>query len=247
MADQNIYLIIDGSGSMSGVKHDVVKGINEFIKEQQDDVAATGDDVLFSLTTFDNNVMEVYSAEDLNLVNPVTLQQTYLGGGTALLDAIGRTLTNAEDVAAPRNIVVIYTDGHENQSHEFTHDQIAKLIEKLEGTGAWQFIYLGAEFGDFQKDAAFGTLRAAGKRHSHSINTSKDNVSGTFAAVATASNYLRGASTEDYNAVADDKLFSPLTLSKMGVDLSDVEVAPTNVTEPKTTKSTTRRTTKQGK
>lgn len=193
MADQNIYVIIDGSGSMAGVKHDVVKGINDFIDEQKNEIAQTGEDVLFWLTSFDGTVHEVYTAEDLTLVNPVTLQQTYLGGGTALLDAIGKTLTNAEDTAAPRNIVVIYTDGHENQSREFTHDQIAKLIEKLEANGDWQFVYLGAEFGDFAKDRAFGTVaNSAGLRMS-AVNTSKRSVGETFKTLSNTASYYRGA------------------------------------------------------
>lgn len=238
MADANIYVILDGSGSMGGVKLDVVKGINEFIKEQQDDAKAKGDDVLFTLTTFDSQILEVYDNEDLQIVAPVTLAQTYLGGGTALLDAIGRTLTTAEDKAAPRNIVVIYTDGAENASKEFKNADISALIEKLEKTGAWQFIYLGAEFGDFHKDTAFVALASAGGAHAHSINTTKGNVSGTFAAVSQTTNYLRGASVQDYDAVANEKLFSPLTLGKMGVDLSDVEAPTTPATTARKSKGT---------
>jgi len=204
MADQNIYVIIDGSGSMAGVKQDVVAGINEFIKEQQDDIATSGASVVFSLTAFDSQVMEVYDGEDMTLVNPVTVNDTYLGGGTALLDAIGRTLTNAEDKAAPRNIVVVYTDGQENQSREFKHEDIAKLIEKLEATGKWQFIYLGAEFGDFRKDAAYGTLRASTGGRMSAVNTSKRAVNQTFSALTQTANMHRNVVDADYaNMTAD--------------------------------------------
>lgn len=194
MADQNIYVIIDGSGSMGGIKHDVVTGINEFIKEQKDDVAKTGDNVKFSLTSFDNKVMEVYTAEDIALVNPVTLQDTFLGGGTALLDAIGKTLSLAESVVADRNLVVIYTDGHENASHEFTNEDIGKLIEKLEATGKWQIIYLGAEFGDFASDAAYGTLSMSSGGRMSTVNTSKKNVTGTISTASATAAYYRNAS-----------------------------------------------------
>lgn len=201
MADTNIYLIIDGSGSMSSQKHDVVKGINEFIKEQQDDARATGDPTTLWLTSFDSNVHQVYDGEDISLVNPVSVTDTYLGGGTALLDAIGRTLTNAEDNSASRNLVVIYTDGQENQSSEFKHEEIKNLIEKLDKTGKWQFIYLGAEFGDFQKDRAFAAVASASG--SSSLNTSKSNVSGTWSNVSQTANYYRSATPDQVTTLSD--------------------------------------------
>lgn len=222
MADQNIYVIIDGSGSMSGVKHDVVKGVNEFIKEQQDDVAKTGLSVLFSLTTFDSNVMEVYSAEDITLVNPVILKDTFLGGGTALLDAIGKTLTNAEDVAAPRNIVVIYTDGEENSSHEFKLEEIGKLIEKLEATGAWQFIYLGAEFGAFQEDAVYGVTASATGGRMSSMNTSKGQVTNTFKNLSgTASLYRNATDAQVQDYATEDGLV--VAAAAAGIDWDAVK------------------------
>lgn len=200
MVDQAIYVIIDGSGSMSGVKYDVVDGINEFIKEQQDDVKGTNDVVHFSLTTFDSQVMEVYINEEISLVAPVTVKDTFMGGGTALLDAIGRTLTKAEDEQAARNIVVIYTDGQENQSREFTHAQVSELIEKLTDTGNWQFIYLGAEFADFHKEAAFGTLVGSAGASLSSLNTGKgaQAVRGTWQNVSATTNYHRHADQATY-------------------------------------------------
>lgn len=234
-ADANIFVIIDGSGSMSGVKHDVVDGINEFISEQQTDAQQSGDTVKFWLTTFDDQVMEIYQGEDLSLVTPVSLKDTYLGGSTALLDAIGKTLTNAENDVAPRNIVVIYTDGGENASREFKKDQVGDMLEKFTKTGKWQIIYLGSEFADFQNDTQGFAAVSRGAKHTHSINTTKGNVTGAFATVSKTTNYLRNASVEDYDAVAEERLFSPLTLSKMDVDLSDVEaptVEPTKVKEP---------------
>lgn len=228
MVDQGIYVIIDGSGSMSGVKHDVVKGINDFIKEQQDDVKGTNDVVRFSLTAFDTNVMEVYVNEDIAHVNPVTVKDVFLGGGTALLDAIGRTLTTAEDDAALRNIVVIYTDGEENSSTEFSHDQISDLIKRLSDTGNWQFIYLGAEFADFQKEAAYATMAAAAGGKFSSINTSKSNVGGTWAAVTNTANYHRKATADQYATLrSGDRNIIDAAIEDDNVDWVDV-VEPTS-------------------
>lgn len=225
MVDQGIYVIIDGSGSMSGIKNDVVTGINEFIAEQQQLVAGTNDVVRFSLTAFDTNVMEIFVKEDLNLVNPVSTQETFLGGGTALLDAVGRTLTKAEEDAAVRNIVVIYTDGGENSSREFTKDQIRELFERLDKAGNWQFIFLGAEFEDFAEDAAgFGVMAGAAGGKFSSMNTSKGNVAGTWATVSATTNYHRNATAAQYDTLrSGERDVAVAAAQDAGVDWDTVD------------------------
>lgn len=232
MVDQGIYVIIDGSGSMTGIKGDVVKGINEFIAEQQQLVAGTNDVVQFSLTTFDTNVLEVFIKEDLNLVKPVSVQDTFLGGGTALLDAVGRTLTKAEDDAAVRNIVVIYTDGGENASREFNKDQIRDLFERLDKAGNWQFIFLGAEFEDFAEDAGgFGVMSAAAGGKFSSMNTSKGNVAGTWATVGQTVNYHRNATAEQYDTLrTGERDVAVAAAQDANVEWDDL--TPTEVVEP---------------
>lgn len=235
MVDQGIYVIIDGSGSMSWIKHDVVKGINEFIKEQQDEVQASGDTVQFSLVTFDSNVQEVYIKEDISLVKPVSTKDTFLGGGTALLDAVGRTLTTAEDDAALRNIVVIYTDGSENASYEFSKDQIRELFERLDKAGNWQFIFLGAEFEDFAEDAAgYGVMAGAAGGKFSSMNTSKGQVTNTWAAVSATTNYHRNASVAQYDTLrSGERDIASASKQDAGVDWDNLdELTPTQVTEP---------------
>ncbi len=72
-------------------------------------------------------------------------------GNTALLDAIGKTIRHlqktiggevARDEASV--VVVIFTDGYENASSKFSHDQVASLIRELELTDKWSFSYIGA-------------------------------------------------------------------------------------------------------
>lgn len=156
MADLEIFMIIDGSGSMSGVKNDVVQGINDFIDEQKDDAKATGDEIRFTLTTFDDQVKEVYDSEDIAFVNHVKVGDTFLGGSTALYDAIGRTLAKVDDTGSSKKIVAIYTDGGENASREFKREDIKKLLEEKQATGLWQVIYMSAEFGDFNQATGIG-------------------------------------------------------------------------------------------
>lgn len=218
-ADLRIYLIIDGSGSMSGQKQEVVTGVNEFIDDQKNEAQSNNDDIRFSLTTFDDKVMEIYDGEDIGLVNPVTVADTFLGGSTALFDAIGRTLTNAEDVDSDRNLVVIYTDGYENASREFTREQIKDLIERLDATGDWQFIYLGAEFADFAKEAAAIGAYA-------SINTSKarGSVPQTLSKLSQTATSYKEMDSSDVVAVAASGGLVNYTNEQGIVDWNAVEV-----------------------
>jgi hypothetical protein len=70
---------------------------------------------------------------------------------TALLDAVGITVNDLKrcvgqelEAGQASVVVVIITDGYENSSKQFSHDQVAGLIKELESTGKWTFCYIGA-------------------------------------------------------------------------------------------------------
>jgi len=59
-----------------------------------------------------------------------------------------------EDVPS-KVLVVIYTDGKENDSKEFTNDSIKKLIGECEKDN-WNFIFLGADQNSFDASYKMG-------------------------------------------------------------------------------------------
>ena len=70
-------------------------------------------------------------------------------GGTALLDAVGETITEIEPQIAASlipttAIIVILTDGYENASKKYNLVNIRNMISKLEETGKWTFSFVGA-------------------------------------------------------------------------------------------------------
>jgi hypothetical protein len=72
-------------------------------------------------------------------------------GSTALLDAIGMTITTIEKVIQQDSnqsnttvVIVILTDGHENASQIFKLQEIKNMISRLEETGKWTFSFIGA-------------------------------------------------------------------------------------------------------
>ena len=145
------HLIVDRSGSMNDCIDATINGFNEQIRRIRGMEAEFPDqDIRVGLTLFDHRIDLVRS-----MVRPADMQmldrRNYEpDGSTALLDAIGQTVTQLQ-VWQRKNIdidctfvVVVLTDGHENSSQMFTLDKIRSLIRELESTGKWTFSFIGA-------------------------------------------------------------------------------------------------------
>lgn len=140
-------VILDRSGSMEACRDDTIGGFNAFLREQQ----AEGGTL--SLIQFDHEYMVVYPATPITAVQPLTAQTFVPRGGTALLDAIGKTIKDVDPDTRPT--VVILTDGQENSSKEYTKAHIKDLIEQKTKEG-WTFVYLGANQDAFAEAGHLG-------------------------------------------------------------------------------------------
>lgn len=148
----DITIVLDRSGSMGSIKSDVIGGYNSFIAEQKKTLK--GMDVRIGLVQFDDIYENVYEGKKLSDVEDLTSAIYVPRGTTALLDAIGKTITSIEDriskekVKTDLVIVAVMTDGEENSSEEYSRDVIFSLIEgkkaKKRGKAKWQFVFLGA-------------------------------------------------------------------------------------------------------
>ncbi|HET9419823.1 MAG TPA: vWA domain-containing protein [Nocardioides sp.] len=149
MTDPNlthIYLLLDRSGSMQSIKTDTEGGFAAFVEEQK----RTPGECRVTLAQFDNHYDVVYTDRPIADVPALDLQPR---GSTALLDAMGRSITDAgtklaalsEDQRPDTVIVAIMTDGHENASQEWTHPAIKALVEQQTEQYGWQFLYMGAD------------------------------------------------------------------------------------------------------
>ncbi|MBP6997212.1 MAG: VWA domain-containing protein [Phycicoccus sp.] len=142
----HIEFILDRSGSMASIKGDIEGGFDSFVAGQR---SAPGRCTV-SLAQFDDHYEVVYTDLPLADVPALTLQPR---GSTAMLDAIGRSMTTLgqrlaalpEDARPGTVIVAIVTDGLENASREWTRPAIKALIEHQSRGYSWQFLYLGAD------------------------------------------------------------------------------------------------------
>jgi hypothetical protein len=95
-------------------------------------------------------------------------------GGTALLDAQGRSITElgAELASLPESerpnkvIFVTLTDGDENASKEYMRDRVKTMTEHQRSTYNWEFVFLGANQDAIQTAATIGILREAALTYS---------------------------------------------------------------------------------
>ena len=134
---------------MGGLESDTIGGFNSMLTKQQ------GQDGECRMTTvlFDHEYEILHDRIDIKAVSPITEKEYFVRGNTALLDAIGRTISKigntqkytAEEYRAEKVMFVITTDGMENASREYTHDKIKSHIERQKSKYGWEFIFLGAD------------------------------------------------------------------------------------------------------
>ena len=123
-----LVFIVDRSGSMAGLEKDTIGGFNAMLKEQ----AELEGEARVTTVLFDNQYRLLHDRIDIRAVAPLTEKDYRVGGGTALLDAIGRTIKKiravqkqtAEDYRAEKVLFVIITDGEENSSRKYSAEQI---------------------------------------------------------------------------------------------------------------------------
>lgn len=155
-----IVCIIDRSGSMESIKNDAIGGFNTFLDAQKK-VPGTAS---VSLVLFDNEYLNPIKNQDIKAVEPLTSKTFVPRGGTALLDAIGRTLnevgarlsTTPENDRPEKVMVCILTDGQENSSREFTRPKIKEMIEHQRDKYKWEFAFLAANQDAFAEAGSMG-------------------------------------------------------------------------------------------
>ena len=124
-----LVLVLDKSGSMSGLESDTIGGFNSMIEKERKE----GIDASVTTVLFDTKFNVIHDRTPLKKVENLTSKEYFAGGNTALLDAIGSTIARIErvpDIYAKNNRVlfVIITDGYENSSREYSRAQIQKMI-----------------------------------------------------------------------------------------------------------------------
>ena len=156
----DITLVLDESGSMEPLENDTIGGVNKFLSDQRKQPGKC----VCSIMKFNHEDHPVFTGRPIQEAPDLTTGTYSPNGNTALLDALGRAITEAGDrframaeTERPgKVIVVVITDGEENSSRRYTKSQVKEMIERQTNTYKWEFVFLGANIDAFAEAGGLG-------------------------------------------------------------------------------------------
>lgn len=163
-----MVFIIDRSGSMAGMEEDTIGGFNAMIEKQK----KLDGKCYVSTVLFSNRSSVLHDRVDIQKIEPMTEREYSVGGGTALLDAIGGAIHHIGNVhkyarnedVPEHTIFVITTDGMENASCEYDSERVKQMIRHQEERYGWEFLFVAANID------AVETARNIGIRRERAAN-----------------------------------------------------------------------------
>ena len=154
-----LVFILDRSGSMSGLKSDTIGGFNSMLERQKNEKGLA----LVSTVLFNSHTKVLHNRKLISEVNKLTPNDYYVGGATALLDAVGKSISHilnkhleSKDNIPEKTMFVIMTDGYENDSVLYTYPMVKDLIQKTKEMYGWEYVFLGANIDVEEEARKFG-------------------------------------------------------------------------------------------
>jgi len=195
-----VAFVLDESGSMQGVKDDTIGGVNTYFATLKKETP----EALVSLMLFSSRGDEYFrplcSGVKVKDVPELTASNYQPSGNTPLRDAIGKAISDSAMRRADRYTIVIMTDGNENDSKEWTHEGVEKLIKEKQALDNWTIVFLASTV------KAREQFVSMGGQHTNSMHYAGSGISGqsvgaTFRSVAKATvarTQSPMASTQDF-------------------------------------------------
>lgn len=167
-----LVFILDRSGSMTGLESDTIGGFNSMLAKQIQEAG----DANITTVLFDDRYELLHDRINIKGVSQITDREYFVRGCTALLDAIGKTISKivnvqqqtSDDLKAKKVMFVIITDGLENSSREYSADKVRRMVENQKSKYGWEFIFLGANIDAIETASNFGISQ------DHAVNFNAD-------------------------------------------------------------------------
>jgi hypothetical protein len=159
---RHIIFVIDRSGSIRQILADMQGGFDQFVTDQQ----AVPLETTASLYQFDDKHDQLFSFAALSELKSYKIVPR---GMTRLLDALGTAFVKEgealaalpEDQRPGTVIMLIASDGLENDSREYTKAQVAAMTTEQQEKYGWVIVYNGANQDAFAESGSIGIAAAA--------------------------------------------------------------------------------------
>lgn len=250
----DITIVLDKSGSMAGTRQATIDGFNEFIDDQRE----VPGEANVSLVQFGSAYTPDYTAQPIANVQDLS-HSTYNPneGSTRLYDSVcraidetGQRLAAMDEAQRPGKVImVIYTDGLENDSRQFNENDVKQRIEHQRETYKWEFLFLGAN-----QDAMLSATRIgidSGKAMTYA--TTSRGIGASYKSLANTVSLMRSAHDAAdmtcFNFCASDYAAQDAELTMQGSSITNANSSAnisssTSKSEPSST-SLTRKTAKK--
>jgi len=145
---------------MSGLEADTIGGFNSLIDKQKKEDG----EAIISTVLFDDRCEVLHDRVKLDEIRPMTEDEYYVRGCTALLDAVGGAIKHIGNVhkyarkedRPEKTLFVITTDGMENASRHYDYKRVQRMIQRQKEIYGWEFLFLGANIDAVKVAGRFG-------------------------------------------------------------------------------------------
>lgn len=200
----HICFVLDESGSMYGSINDVIGGFQKLIDEQKQ---IKDGECIVSVYRFADTVKTDFMGKPVMEVQPLEYNP---GGCTAMNDGIGTAidevglwLSDMDESERPsKNLIVIMTDGEENNSKEYTLKDVKDRIQHQEEKYNWSFVYMGTDLTSLDDANALGIRMSS--------VSSRDNVANNYEHINSYATCYRVAKSDLEIQAAANSLASSL-------------------------------------
>lgn len=189
----HVCFVLDESGSMSQSTKDVIGGFKSVIDKQKE---VKDGECLVSLYKFSTKAEKLFIGKNVNDVEYLEVgsfcaendaSHYFPHGLTAMNDGIGMAIDDIgewidkmkEEDKPEKNIIVVMTDGYENNSKDYTLDRVREMIKHQEEKYSWEFVYMGTDITSTEQATSLGFSSL------NSAYSTRDNLTANYDAVNT--------------------------------------------------------------
>lgn len=184
----DVVFILDKSGSMGGQEENTISSFNEYLEKEKKNTYETN----ITTVLFSDTYSILHDRIPVKKVKKLTNKDYFVGGCTALYDALGNTIHSMEAKDTDKVLFIIITDGYENASKEYKKDDIKKLISKNKN---FEFIYVGADIDSYAAGSDIGIK----KDNIANFRKGKTGTAKLFKAVGCFEDCMMGEAAESTN------------------------------------------------